>query len=68
MRYADDFIVGFQYRSDSEQFLKSLRERLRKCSLELHPEKTRLLMFGRYAAQMREEGDSVIQKLSTSSA
>ncbi len=55
VRYADDFIVGFQYRSDAEQFLKSLRERLRKFSLELHPEKTRLLMFGRYAEKMRTE-------------
>jgi group II intron reverse transcriptase/maturase len=55
VRYADDFIVGFQYRSDAEAFLRSLRERLRKFSLELHPEKTRLLMFGRYAEKMREE-------------
>ncbi|WP_237077285.1 group II intron reverse transcriptase/maturase [Myxococcus xanthus] len=55
VRYADDFIVGFQNRSDAEQFLKSLRERLRKFSLELHPEKTRLLMFGRYAEKMRAE-------------
>ena len=54
-RYADDFIVGFQHRSDAEQFLVELRERLRKFALELHPDKTRLLEFGRYAAERRKE-------------
>lgn len=54
-RYADDFIVGFQHRSDAEQFLAELRERLHKFALELHPDKTRLLEFGRYAAERREE-------------
>ena len=53
VRYADDFIVGFQYQSDAEQFLGELRERLRKFSLELHPEKTRLIEFGRYADERR---------------
>ncbi len=52
-RYADDFIVGFQHRSDANEFLGELRERLRKFSLELHPDKTRLLEFGRYAAERR---------------
>jgi hypothetical protein len=53
-RYADDFIVGFQYRTDAEQFLRALAERLRKFSLELHPEKTRLIEFGRFAARDRK--------------
>jgi group II intron reverse transcriptase/maturase len=55
VRYADDFIVGFQHRKDAEQFQRELRERLQKFSLELHPEKTRLIEFGRYAAERREE-------------
>ncbi len=55
VRYADDFIVGFQHRSDAEHFLDDLRVRLRLFSLELHPEKTRLIEFGRYAAARRAE-------------
>lgn len=55
VRYADDFIVGFQYQTDAEQFHGELRERLRRFSLELHPEKTRLIEFGRYAAERRRE-------------
>jgi group II intron reverse transcriptase/maturase len=55
VRYADDFIVGFQHRRDAERFQRELRERLQKFSLELHPEKTRLIEFGRYAADRREE-------------
>ena len=51
VRYVDDFVVGFQYRSDAERFLDELKERLRKFNLELHPTKTRLLEFGRFAAQ-----------------
>jgi group II intron reverse transcriptase/maturase len=53
VRYADDFIVGFQHRADAERFLAELRERFAKFSLELHPEKTRLLEFGPYAAEDR---------------
>jgi RNA-directed DNA polymerase len=53
VRYADDFIVGFQYREEAERFLIELRERLAKFGLELHPEKTRLLEFGPYAAENR---------------
>lgn len=53
VRYADDFIVGFQYQSDAEHFLGELRERMRKFSLELHPDKTRLIEFGRYADERR---------------
>jgi group II intron reverse transcriptase/maturase len=54
-RLADDFVVGFQHRVDAERFLGELRERLRKFSLELHPDKTRILEFGRYAASNRRE-------------
>src|SRR5881397_733717 len=53
VRYADDFMVGFQHRADAERFLAELRERVTKFSLELHPEKTRLLEFGPYAAENR---------------
>jgi RNA-directed DNA polymerase len=53
IRYADDFIVGFQYRDDAERFRLELRERLLKFKLELHPDKTRLIEFGRFAAANR---------------
>jgi len=53
VRFADDFIVGFQHRSEAEQFLSELRERLAKFHLELHPEKTRLIEFGRFAEKNR---------------
>jgi RNA-directed DNA polymerase len=53
VRYADDAIVGFQHRADAERFLAELRERFAKFNLELHPEKTRLLEFGPYAAEDR---------------
>jgi RNA-directed DNA polymerase len=55
VRYADDAVLGFQYREEAEQFLEQLRERLAKFGLELHPEKTRLIEFGRYAAKRRKE-------------
>ena len=55
MRWADDFIVGFEHRGDAEQFLVDLRERFAKFALELQAEKTRLIMFGWLAAQQREE-------------
>jgi len=47
VRYADDFVMGFQERAEAERFLEELRERLRKFGLELHPDKTRLIGFGR---------------------
>jgi RNA-directed DNA polymerase len=53
VRYADDFVVGFQDRAEAERFLGELRERFRKFHLELHPDKTRLIEFGRYAAARR---------------
>jgi len=49
VRYADDFVVTFQYRPDAERYLAELKERLKKFKLELHPEKTRLIEFGRFA-------------------
>ena len=53
IRYADDVIVGFQYRQDAIRFHRALAERFRRFNLELHPEKTRLLEFGRFAAGNR---------------
>jgi len=53
VRFADDFIVGFEYEQDARQFLDVLRLRLAKFGLELHPGKTRLIEFGRYAAVNR---------------
>jgi RNA-directed DNA polymerase len=55
VRYADDFVIGFQHRLEAERCLQELRERLGKFGLELHPEKTRLIEFGRYAAERRSE-------------
>lgn len=54
VRYADDFIVGFEHEADARRFLDELRERLRKFALSLHPEKTRLIEFGRHAAENRK--------------
>ena len=54
VRYADDFIVGFQHESDARRFLDALRERLGKFALSLHSEKTRLIEFGRFAAENRK--------------
>jgi RNA-directed DNA polymerase len=54
-RYADDFVVGFQHHAEAVRFQEELRERLRGFGLELHPEKTRLIEFGRFAVQRREE-------------
>ena len=53
VRFADDFIVGFEHQGDAKQFLQDLRERFAKFSLELHPGKTRLIEFGRFAAERR---------------
>jgi len=55
VRYLDDFIVGFQVQAEAEQFLMVLRERLEQYGLSLHPDKTRLLEFGRHAAQHQRE-------------
>ncbi len=53
VRFADDFIVGFEHLGDAKQFLRDLRERIAKFNLELHPDKTRLIEFGRFAAERR---------------
>jgi hypothetical protein len=55
VRYADDFIVGFQHEAEARRFLDAMRERMREFALSLHPEKTRLIEFGRYAAQNRKQ-------------
>jgi len=66
VRYLDDFIVGFEIRKDAEQFLNALRERLGQFGLRLHPDKTRLLEFGRNAAQNRQERGQGSRKRSSS--
>jgi len=53
VRYADDFVLGFQYEEEARAFLDQLRERLAAFHLELHPDKTRLIEFGRFAARDR---------------
>jgi hypothetical protein len=53
VRYADDFVLGFQHRHEAERFLQELRERLEKFGLRLHPDKTRLIEFGRFADENR---------------
>src|SRR6204780_1626124 len=54
VRYADDFIVGFEHEAEARRFLEAMRERLGKFALTLHPEKTRLIEFGRFAADNRK--------------
>lgn len=55
VRYADDFVIGFREESDARRCLAALRERFTQFGLELHPEKTRLIEFGRYAAERRSK-------------
>ena len=60
VRYADNWVVGFEHRAEAERFLADFRERLAKFGLELHAEKTRLIEFGRLARnnrQARGEGE-----------
>ena len=54
VRFADDIVLGFQYKSDAERCWRELAERVRQFRLELHPEKTRLLEFGAFAAETRK--------------
>jgi RNA-directed DNA polymerase len=54
VRYADDLVVGFEHRAEAERFLEAFRERLAKFGLELHPDKTRLIEFGRRARKDRQ--------------
>ena len=53
VRFADDYVAGFEHRADAERFLADLRDRFAKFGLELHPDKTRLIEFGRFAAHNR---------------
>jgi group II intron reverse transcriptase/maturase len=55
VRYADDVVVGFEHESDARRFWDAMRERLQKFSLSLHPDKTRLIEFGRHAATNRRQ-------------
>ena len=55
VRFADDFIAGFEYEEDARRFLAELRERFARFGLELHPDKTRLIEFGRHAAWQRRK-------------
>ena len=58
VRFADDFVVGFEHRHEAERFLAELRERFAQFGLELHPDKTRLIEFGRFAdPNRRGRGD-----------
>jgi group II intron reverse transcriptase/maturase len=55
VRYADDIVAGFEHRADAERFLQEWKDRLQKFGLELHPDKTRLIEFGRHAAENRKQ-------------
>jgi len=55
VRYADDVVVGFQHETDARRFWDAMRERLQEFSLTLHPDKTRLIAFGRFAAAKRTQ-------------
>ena len=55
VRYADDFVMGFQYRREAERFLGEMKERFEQYGLEIHREKTRLIEFGRFAEANRAE-------------
>src|SRR5215469_542541 len=55
VRYADDLVVGFEHEDDARRFLDAMRTRLEAFALSLHPKKTRLIEFGRFAAQNREK-------------
>jgi group II intron reverse transcriptase/maturase len=57
VRYSDDFVMGFQYRSDAVQFQAGLKERLAKFSLEMHEGKTKLIEFGRFAMGNRKKSE-----------
>ena len=55
VRYADDFVVGFQHKRDAERFLDAAKERFGRFELDLHPDKTRLIEFGRFAWKDRRQ-------------
>ena len=53
VRYADDIVMGFEHEGEARRFVADMRQRMEKFALSLHPEKTRLIEFGRYAAERR---------------
>jgi len=55
VRFADDYIAGFEHQQDAERFLADLRDRFAQFGLELHPDKTRLIEFGKFAAERRKQ-------------
>ena len=55
VRYADDFVVGFQHKRDAERFLNAVKERFESFELDIHPDKTRLIEFGRFALKDRRQ-------------
>src|SRR3954453_19502072 len=55
VRYADDIVVGFEQETDARRFWDAMRDRLQEFSLSLHPKKTRLIEFGRHAANNRKQ-------------
>ncbi len=55
VRYADDSVFGFKHKADAEQFLAAMRDRMAQFGLALHPDKTRLIEFGRYAIENRQQ-------------
>jgi retron-type reverse transcriptase len=55
VRYADDVVAGFEHEDDARHFLDAMRERFKEFALSLHPEKTRLIEFGRHATANREK-------------
>jgi group II intron reverse transcriptase/maturase len=56
VRYADDWVAGFQHRGDAERFRRAVEQRLGQFGLKLHPDKTRLIEFGRFARENRRRG------------
>ncbi len=66
VRYADDVVLGFEHEADARRFLEAMNERLGRVSLTLHPDKTRLIAFGRFAAARRDERVLVNRRPSTS--
>jgi RNA-directed DNA polymerase len=62
VRYADDLVVGFEHRAEAERFQKEFGERLAKFGLEMHPEKTRLIEFGRQAwTRRKRQGEGKLE-------
>jgi len=58
LRFADDFVAGFEHRQEAERFLAELRERFARLGLQLHADKTRIVEFGRFAEQNRRKRGS----------